>query len=92
MQLTKHAASRAQQRAVPPLIFDWLNRYGEEAYDGHGGIHRFFSKRSRRMMERDFGRMPVRRLAEFLGTYLVESVDDGQVITVGHLTGRKRRR
>jgi hypothetical protein len=82
---TFHAAIRGQQRGIPPLIRDWLLLYGEEEYDGHGGIRRFFTRRSIREMERCFGRLPVRRMSEFLNAYLVESSHDGAVVTVGHL-------
>ncbi len=79
-----HAYVRAQQRGIPPLIRDWLLQFGEERYDGRGGLLRFFSARSRRELERFCGRAPVRRLAEYLNAYLVESTSDGTVITVGH--------
>ncbi|MDP6652334.1 MAG: hypothetical protein QGF90_09550 [Gammaproteobacteria bacterium] len=34
---TTHAAIRAQQRCIPPLVDQWLSQFGEEEYDGHGG-------------------------------------------------------
>jgi hypothetical protein len=43
-------------------------------------------------MEREFGRAPLRKLAEFLDVYKVESSRDGQVITIGHRTKRINRR
>lgn len=86
---TIHAMQRAQQRGVPPLIQDWLLAYGEENYDGHGGIIRFFTGSCIRKMERDFGREPVRRMSEFLNCYLVESID-GAVVTVGRRHRSKR--
>jgi hypothetical protein len=87
-----HAARRAQQRCIPPLISQWLDAYGEEAYDGRGGVVRFFSRRSVREMERSFGRAPVARLSEYLDCYKVESSRDGTTITVGHRTKRIHRR
>lgn len=81
---TGHAELRAQQRGIPPLIEHWLDQYGEEDYDGHGGCRVFFSKRSIRQMERDFGRAPVRKLAEWLDVYKVESSHGGQLITICH--------
>jgi hypothetical protein len=42
-------------------------------------------------MERCFGRQPVSRMSEFLTTYLVESVHDGAVITIGHNYRRSHR-
>jgi hypothetical protein len=86
-----HAARRAQQRGVPPLIADWLLNYGEEQFDGRGAIVRYFSKRSVRTMERDLEQAPVRRLAEFLRCYLVEASDNGKIITVGRRHQRIRR-
>ena len=89
---TKHAKVRAQQRAIPPLIEQWLDQFGEEEYDGRGGVIRFFSHSSKRKMERAFGEAPVRKLAEYLGTYKVESSHDGSTITVGHRIKRIKKR
>jgi hypothetical protein len=50
---TRHAKIRAQQRCIPPLINDLLDRYGQEEYDGHGGITVYLNKASIKNMERD---------------------------------------
>jgi hypothetical protein len=81
---TRHASRRTQQRCVPPLIDEWLDRFGEESYDGRGGIIRYFSKRSIRDMERSFGREPVRRMSDKLTAYKVEDSRDGRVLTAGY--------
>ena len=78
-----HASVRAQQRGVPPLIQDWLLDYGEEQFDGHGGVVRYFSHQCIREMERNIGRAPLKRMSEYLRCYLVQSSRDGTVITVG---------
>ena len=80
---TQHAATRSQQRGIPPLVSTWLLDYGEEIYDGHGGIVRCFTPYSIRVMEREIGRAPLKRMSEFLRCYLVQSSSDGAVITVG---------
>jgi hypothetical protein len=80
---SEHAQARAQQRGIPPLVQTWLLDYGEERYDGRGAIIRYFNKDSVRRMERDFGRAPLKRLADYLRCYLVESAREGRVITVG---------
>ena len=80
---TEHAATRSQQRGIPRLIVDWLVGYGEEIYDGRGGVVRYFSRRSVRQMERDFGCVPLRRMSEYFRCYLVEAVDNGSIITTG---------
>ena len=80
---TLHALHRAQQRGVPPLVLHWLLDYGEETFDGHGGVVRYFSSRSIRQLERDIGQAPLKRLSEFLRCYLVQASSGGHVITVG---------
>jgi hypothetical protein len=87
--VTHHAQHRSQQRGVPPLIRLWLLDYGAEQYDGHGGIVRFFNAPTIRQLEREVGREPVRRMAEFLRCYLVQCSDDGSIITVGKRHGNK---
>lgn len=91
MVSTRHAQIRMQQRGIPPLIEQWLDDFGEEQYDGHGGVRRYFSRKSIRAMERAFGREPVRRLAEYLDAFKVESSRDVQAVTLGHQIKRIRR-
>ena len=92
MGQTTHASRRAQQRAVPPLVTEWLDRYGEEEFDGRGGVVRYFSRTSIRKMQRDLGRAPVARLSEYLDCYLIQSSRDQTLITVGHRAARIWRR
>lgn len=92
MRQTSHAAQRAQQRGIPPLVTEWLDRYGDEQYDGRGGVLRYFSRASVRRMERDFGRAPVARMSEYLDCYLVQSSRDSSLITVGHRATRIRKK
>lgn len=78
-----HAAIRAQQRGIPPMMDQLLDLYGKEQYDGHGGVVLYFDKNSIRCMERDMGREPVRRLSTWRNAYKVKSVHDGCTITTG---------
>jgi hypothetical protein len=55
---TKHAATRAQQRGIPPMVDQLLDLYGQEQHDGHGAIVLFLNKLSIRRMERDLGPGP----------------------------------
>ncbi len=80
---TRHAVDRSQQRGIPPLIKTWLLDYGDEVFDGHGGIVRYFTRESIRRMEREFGAAPLKRMHEYFRCYLVQSNDDGSIITVG---------
>jgi hypothetical protein len=91
MNMTHHAGARSQQRGIPPFIMDCLDNFGEEMYDGHGAIIRYFNHVSRKKMERELGRDLVSKLAQYLNSYKVESLD-GTVITAGHLTKRINRK
>ena len=91
MNQTTHCQVRAQQRCLPPIIHQWLNEFGDEAYDGHGGVRVFFSHRSIRAMERVLGRHFVRQNQKYLQAYRVESSHDGQVITAGWRVQRLNR-
>lgn len=92
MNWTEHAIARARQRGIPPLIEEWLDGYGEENYDGHGARVVFFSKKSIRRMEREFGRAPVQKLSEWLDVYKVEDSSTSKVITIGHRYQHLRRK
>ena len=82
---TRHAASRAQQRGIPPLVGELLDRYGDEEHSTGGAVVLYLSKASIRNMERDLGRRPVACLSQWLDAYKVMG-SDGQTITVGHRT------
>lgn len=82
--ISKHATIRAQQRGIPPFIDQLLDLYGNEQYDGHGGVVIYLDRGSIRRMERDMGREPVRRLTTWHNAYKVKSSIDGTTITTGH--------
>lgn len=44
MSLSLHTLQTVQHRAIPPAVDQWLDQFGDEAYDGHGGLRVFFSK------------------------------------------------
>ena len=81
--LSRHAGARALQRNVPPIVIQWLEQFGEEEFDGRGGVVRYFSRKSRRQLERTLGRRFVADVQKYLNRYLVESAIDGAIITTG---------
>lgn len=90
MRLSNHAQVRMQQRAIPPLIAEWLNEYGSTSYDKHGAMRKFFDKRSRKRLRKIVGKQVVEQLSKELSAYIVVSTDD-TVITAGYRTKRIRR-
>lgn len=89
MAMSHHALARLKQRAISPLIVDWLLDFGATKHDKHGAEIRFFDKPSKRKLRRSVGRKVVDMLSKQLSTYLV--VQDDCVITVGYRTKKIRR-
>lgn len=87
---TLHVQKRLQQRSIPPLVVQWLEDFGDEVHDHHGGIILHFGKRAKRRLEQAVGREPVRRMNNWLSAYLVMSTD-GARITAGLRYRRIRR-
>ena len=86
MHLTKHAQTRSQQRAIPPMLIDLLLQFGSSERAGTGVSKVFFDKASRRKVKAYAGPL-ARILDDHLDVYAVVS-DDLQVITTGHRTER----
>lgn len=86
---TNHAAIRSQQRGIPPLVSDWLIDYGNEEFNGHGGVVRYFSTTGIRQLEGEIGKRPVQQMSEFLRCYLVQASGNGSIITVGKRHAKK---
>ena len=89
---TKHAEVRAQQRCIPPVVDQWLDEFGEEEYDGHGGVKGYFSGDSIDRMKRQLGPHFVEYNARWLRAYRVESSHDGTQVTCGWRHRRVGRR
>lgn len=88
--MSQHASTRAQQRAIPPLIIDWLVEYGSSRRDKTGAEIRYFDHAARKSLGRNVGHQVVDLLGSLLDTYAVVSTE-GTVITVGHRFKRTRR-
>ena len=82
MNMTRHAQTRLQQRAIPPLIIQWLCRYGCRLQGMNGTTVCFFDRESRRSLASEVGHVVVRRLSDMMDAYLVLS--GNSIVTVGH--------
>jgi hypothetical protein len=87
---TKHAELRAQQRGVNHRFERLLQVYGEVRQATHGCVLRFFSKKSIKEMEADFGHFFIAKNHENLRSYLIESRADRAIVTVGKLYQNQR--
>lgn len=90
--VSTHALARAQQRCIPPIVDLWLDEFGEEQYDGHGGVKHFFSHRSIQRMSRVLGDKFIQRHAKLLRAYRVVDARTGATVTCGWRYKRIRRR
>lgn len=82
--MTRHARERAQQRGIPRLMIDLLQRFGSRAYDHRGCVIRYLDKVARRAVEKYIGSQAYRRLHEYHDAYLVEAIDTGAIVTCGY--------
>ncbi|MFH1871093.1 MAG: hypothetical protein ABIK82_17360 [Pseudomonadota bacterium] len=83
VETTVHARQRARERGIPPLVIDWLLKFGETEWDHHGAQVKFFTRKSRRRIDQAVGTQITRRMHEFLDSYAVVTLD-GALITCGH--------
>ena len=82
MNMTRHAQTRLQQRAIPPIIIEWLCKYGCRLQGMNGTTVCFFDRESRRCLASEVGHVVVRRLSDMMDAYLVMS--GNSILTVGH--------
>lgn len=89
--LTVHARERLQQRAIPPLLVELLERFGSSIRCG-GADKLFFDKAAKRRLK-DYlgGTRGLRAIEPWLGVYMILG-DDGLVVTAAHQVKRFRRR
>lgn len=80
MKLTLHAAARAQQRGVSPLIVDLLVRFGTIQKSGDGTEMCYFDRHARKALVSYVGGA-IGKLSEELDAYAIISGE--QVVTVG---------
>lgn len=89
MRTTEHAAARMHQRAIPPLIVEWLTEFGTELHAG-GAVKRYFDKDARKRLTKAIGPQIVDRLGNLLNVYIV--VNDDTLITAAHRRKSMRRK
>lgn len=89
--LSRHAQERLQQRAIPLIIVDLLERFGSSMACGDGVERLFFDKAAiRRVRSHLGGDRGLKLIERWLGIYAVLG-HDGHVVTVAHQSRRFRR-
>jgi len=82
VKTSRHARTRMQQRAVPPLVVQWLAQFGARQRARDAADLVFFDKAARRRLTQAFGEVVVQRLGPLLNAYIVQA-ENGDVVTVG---------
>jgi hypothetical protein len=82
---TRHASVRLQQRAIPPLLIDFLLEFGVRAPAGSGAESYCFSKKGWRRLQRLLG-PTAKHFDKYRDVFAVVS-GDGLVITAAHSRG-----
>lgn len=81
MNLTTHVQNRMQQRAISPVVIDWLEQFGSiEQQEGAELV--YFSQRSLRRLANYTGGLS-NRLDKLKHVYLVRG-GNGRIITAGY--------
>ncbi len=81
--LTNHARKRIQQRAIPPIIVEMLERFGARERCGQAECLYFDKAARKRLCEYFGGARSMKLLEAWLDTSAVIG-DDGAVVTVEH--------
>ena len=89
LALTAHASSRVQQRSIPPIIIEWLMRFGIQRWSRGAAVYEF-DKDSRRRLRRHIGQRLFASVEHWLDAYTVIG-DRRQVVTVGWRQQRRHR-
>jgi response regulator RpfG family c-di-GMP phosphodiesterase len=88
LALTAHASKRAQQRAIPPIVVEWLMRFGSQSWSRGASVY-MFEKESRRRLRSHLGQRLFTSIEPWLDAYAV--VGGGRkVVTVGWRQEKRR--
>lgn len=82
MNMTRNAIARQYQCEIPPLIIDWLCKFGCRITGMNGSTVIFFDKDSKQSLCSEAGHVVIRRLDDMMDAYLVMS--NNKILTVGH--------
>ena len=81
-ELTRHAQKRSQQRGLSIDQVPIIEAFGDADHDGRGGIRYLMTDKAMTRLVRALGRNQC--IDGLAGAYVVISVGDGKVITIGH--------
>jgi hypothetical protein len=87
--MTKHAADRQRQRAIPPLVIDWLEQFGAVEHQACAELL-YFDRRALKRLSSYTGGLSD-QFEVLRNAYLVRGTN-GHIMTVGYRTRRINRK
>lgn len=87
--ISKHAAQRCAQRAIPEVVIDLLYRFGK-CERSHGANRYSFDKRGRKQLQAYLGSCALKEMSKIFNAFIVEG-DDGTLVTAGYRQARRCR-
>lgn len=87
--LTVHASKRVQQRAIPPIVIEWLIRFGAQRWSRGASVYEF-DKDGRRRLRRHIGQRLFASVEQWLDAYAVVGGEQ-RVVTAGWRQQRRHR-
>ena len=86
---TMHASKRVQQRAIPPIVVEWLMRFGAQRWSRGASVYAF-DKEGRRRLRGHIGQRLFASVEHWLDAYAVVGGEQ-KIITVGWRQQRRHR-
>lgn len=71
-----------KQSVIPPLVIDWLHKFGFRITGMNGTTVIYFDEDSRRVLRSEMGADVINLQKDMMDAYLVET--DERIIAVGH--------
>ncbi len=85
--IARHAHARLQQRAIPPMVVELLERFGSTMRCGDAERVFFDRKALKRIRHYLGGDRGLTAIERWLNVYVIIA-DNGRVVTAAHKTGR----
>lgn len=82
-RFTNHAATRMQQRCIPPAVVEATMRFGTKSHVRNGAVRYDLDRKALKRSRRHFGDSIARALEDYDGIYVLAS-DEQVIITTAH--------
>ncbi len=85
-----HALKRLNQRGISEKVISLVIQFGQHKYTGENGKIFYINNASRKKIKDEIGPVKYSQIEKHLNTYLITSIDNSVIITVGKRYKNKR--